>query len=65
MKNNVGKIEKILRVVVGIALIVGGIVVSGTTGIIMAGIGLVPLATGMLGNCPVYSIFKINTCKFK
>ncbi|MGD8920605.1 MAG: DUF2892 domain-containing protein [Gammaproteobacteria bacterium] len=28
-------------------------------------IGVVPLATGLIGNCPVYSIFGINTCGVK
>jgi uncharacterized membrane protein len=63
MKHNINKTERIIRVVVGSALIIGGIVVSGTAGIVMAGIGLIPIATGLIGNCPVYSIFNINTCK--
>jgi uncharacterized membrane protein len=63
MKHNIGKNYRTLRVVVGCALIACGIMVSGTAGIIMATIGLIPLGTGLAGNCPVYSIININTCK--
>lgn len=65
MKHNIGKTERVLRVIAGSALIIGGIVISGTEGIIMAGLGLIPLGTGVVGNCPVYAIFNINTCKTK
>ncbi len=63
MKHNIGKNDRILRGVVGCALVLGGLAISGTGGIIMAGIGLITLATGLVGNCPAYSIFNINTCK--
>lgn len=65
MKNNIGKTDRTLRVVIGCALIAGGVVVPGTAGLTMAIIGLIPLLTGLLGNCPIYSIFNINTCKTK
>ncbi len=63
MKKNIGKTDRIFRVVVGCVLIVGGIVVTGTAGMVMAAIGLIPLLTGLVGNCPAYSIFGIKTCK--
>lgn len=63
MKCNIGKTDRKLRVVVGSVLIITGIVVSGTAGMIMAGVGLIPLLTGLAGNCPAYSIFNIKTCK--
>ena len=65
MKKNIGKLDRYLRVVIGCALIAGGVVVPGTTGLIMATIGLVPLLTGLVGNCPAYSIFRIDTCSKK
>lgn len=65
MKNNIGKIDRTIRVVIGCALIAGGVAIPGTTGLIVAAIGLVPLLTGLVGNCPAYSIFRINTCKTK
>lgn len=65
MKNNIGKMDRISRVVIGCALIAGGVAIPGTTGLIVAAIGLVPLLTGLVGNCPAYSIFGVNTCKTK
>ena len=62
MTCNIGKKERYLRVALGAVLIVTGIVVSGITGMIVAGVGLIPLATGILGNCPAYTLFNINTC---
>jgi DUF2892 family protein len=63
MKCNIGKKERIFRVVIGCALMIGGFALSGTAGMIMAGFGLIPLGTGLVGNCPAYTILKINTCK--
>jgi DUF2892 family protein len=63
MKCNIGKKERVFRIFVGSILLIAGIAVSGTAGIIMAGLGLIPLATGLAGNCPAYSIFNVNTCK--
>ncbi len=64
MKRNEASWDRIARVILGIGLIVGGLTaVGGTTGTIMAAVGLVPLATGLMGWCPVYSIFKIGTSK--
>lgn len=62
MKQNVGGIDRILRIVVGVALIA-----AAATGAVGAWgwIGIVPLATGLIGWCPPYAIFGINTCKTK
>jgi hypothetical protein len=38
--------------------------VTGTVGA-WGYIGLVPLATGLLGNCPLYSVFGFSTCPLK
>jgi hypothetical protein len=64
MKRNVGTIDRVLRVVVGIALVVVGFgVLEGTAGIVVGVIGLIPLATGLIGWCPLYSLFKLRTSK--
>jgi hypothetical protein len=64
MKQNEANWERIARVVLGAALIIGGLVaVGGTGGYIMAAIGLIPLITGLMGWCPIYSIFKTGTHK--
>ncbi|MBL8395491.1 MAG: DUF2892 domain-containing protein [Candidatus Accumulibacter sp.] len=62
MKNNVGGIDKTLRIVVGIALItLAALGVVGAWG----WIGVVPLLTGLLGVCPAYSLLGMNTCPLK
>ncbi|MGV7221940.1 MAG: YgaP family membrane protein [Nitrospinales bacterium] len=65
MTRNIGKNERIIRVVAGVVLIITGIILSGTTGTIIAVLGLIPVITGAVGNCPVYSLAKINTCVSK
>jgi hypothetical protein len=62
MKTNIGNIERILRIVIGLALVV--LTVMGTLPA-WGYIGIVPLATGLMGWCPPYAIFGISTCKTK
>ena len=62
MKANVGGIDKILRIVIGAALIAWVLLANGP---VWAWIGVVPLATGLLNFCALYSILGINTCKVK
>ena len=59
MKQNVHNIERVIRVLVGLGLISLVFVGPQTA---WGWIGVVPLATGLIGNCPVYSIFGIKTC---
>jgi hypothetical protein len=60
MPKNVGGIDRILRIVVGALLIVWTLFLGGP---VWAWIGVVPLATGLLNFCPVYSILGMNTNK--
>lgn len=59
MKVNEGVIDRSLRVVAG--LVLTGLAVTGTIGI-WGYIGIVPLLTGAVGMCPLYSLLGINTC---
>ncbi len=60
MQCNVGKTDKTLRIVVGLALLaLGAAGVIGWWGLI----GLVPLATGLMNWCPAYTLLGIKTCK--
>jgi hypothetical protein len=61
-KSNVGGLDRILRVVVGIALLALVFVGPQT---IWGLFGIVPLVTGLFGTCPVYSLLGINTCGVK
>ena len=56
------KIERIVRIVGGLVLI--ALAATGTVGV-WGWLGLVPLATGLVGWCPPYSLLGINTCKNK
>lgn len=60
MSRNEGTLDRVLRVIVGLVLI--ALAITGTL-TPWGWIGIVPLATGILGVCPVYSLFGIRTCK--
>ena len=62
MKANVGRIDRILRVLLGLALI--GLTLTGTIGM-WGWLGVVPLATGLIGWCPPYAMLGISTCKMR
>lgn len=62
MKTNEGSLDRIARVIAGLALI--ALTVTGTIGA-WGWIGVVPLLTGILGVCPAYIPFGINTCPMK
>lgn len=63
MKKNVGTIDRSIRGLVGIALIVAYFMgmLSGTLAIVALVVGIVLLATAILGWCPPYSLLGINT----
>ncbi|MCP5277560.1 MAG: DUF2892 domain-containing protein [Thiobacillus sp.] len=62
MKANVGGIDRVLRILVGAALILWAALLGGP---VWAWIGVVPLATGLVKFCPVYPILGMNTCGTK
>ncbi len=62
MKQNVGGIDRILRIAVGVALI--ALAATGTVGL-WGYIGVVPLLTGLLGWCPPYALFGFSSCSTK
>ncbi len=64
MIKNVGSIERLLRIIVGAALIAGMWLKPEWIGI-WGWIGIVPLLTGLLGWCPPYHLLGINTNKSK
>ena len=59
MKPNVGTIDRVLRVVVGLVLIT--LAATGTVGL-WGWIGILPLLTGIFRFCPAYAILGTNTC---
>lgn len=59
MKANVGTVDRALRIVVGLVLI--GLTVTGRIGV-WGWIGVVPLVTGAVRVCPLYSMLGLKTC---
>jgi len=65
-KTNEGTVDRALRVIVGVALLVWFFVDQGQGFWHYAKlIGIVPLLTGALGFCPLYSILGVSTCPMK
>ncbi|MBL9115444.1 MAG: DUF2892 domain-containing protein [Verrucomicrobiaceae bacterium] len=58
MKPNVGTIDRALRLILGLGVIIWGAVTHSWLGVI----GLVPLLTAAIRWCPAYTPFGINTC---
>lgn len=57
---NMGTIDRVLRVVVG-AVLIALVFVGPQT--LWGWIGIIPLATALIGWCPAYSIIGVKTCK--
>lgn len=62
MKTNVGGIDRILRTVIGLALI--ALTLTGTIGV-WGWIGVVPLLTAAFGFCPLYTVLGFSSCPMK
>ena len=61
MKKNLGKTDKILRVIFGIIVIISGAYFKSVWGVL----GVIPIITSEFGICPLYLIFGINTISKK
>ena len=59
MKCNVGGIDRVLRIAVGVVLV--ALAASNVIGV-WGWIGIVPLATGLFRFCPLYPVLGINSC---
>ncbi len=64
MEHNVGTLDRILRIVVGLGLLSLVVLLDGPSrwfGLV----GLVPLMTSLMGWCPLYTMLGIRTCPLK
>jgi len=59
MKCNVGKIDRIIRIVIGLGIAIAGVIFESYWGLV----GIALMATGVFGYCLLYMPFKINTNK--
>jgi hypothetical protein len=63
LNTNVGTIDRVLRIVVGVALLVWFFVDQGTGFWHYAKlIGIVPVLTAVMGSCPLYTVLGLSTC---
>ncbi len=63
MATNIGSLDRILRIVVGLGLIAWALgYLPGYGASPWGWLGLIPLGTALVGNCPAYSILGVNTC---
>lgn len=65
LKKNVGSIDRILRIVLGLALLAGFFFNGDGAYSWLYLIGIIPLATGLMSSCPLYSILGLSTCPMK
>jgi sulfite exporter TauE/SafE len=63
MSVNVGTVDRVARIVVGIALIAFalGYIAPGSGWNWVGWIGVLPILTALIGNCPAYSVFGVST----
>ncbi len=64
MTKNVGGLDKVIRIIIGIVLLSMLFWVEGSLKWLGL-IGIVPLFTALIGWCPLYLLFGINTSKTK
>ena len=64
MTTNVGAIDRILRIIIGIVLIAFalGFIATGSAHAWLGWIGVIQLLTALVGSCPLYSITGLSTC---
>jgi len=62
MTRNEGNVDRIVRVVAGLIILSLAFVGPKSA---WGYIGLLPIITGLVGVCPAYSLFGINTCAAK
>lgn len=64
-KKNEGTLDRAFRVILGLALLAGFFLMPEASYRWAFLLGVVPLATGLIGSCPLYSILGISTCPVK
>lgn len=61
MKCNVGKTDKVIRIIIGLSIGAAGIYFKSWWGLV----GIIPVFTALVSWCPLYFPFRISTCKTK
>jgi hypothetical protein len=61
-KNNVGMTDRVIRIFIGVVLLVAFFIYPNATWRFWTLIGIIPLVTGAVGTCPLYSLLGLSTC---
>jgi hypothetical protein len=61
-KVNEGWLDRVIRLVLGVVLIIIGLYLSGALKIVLIILGIIGIITGLTGFCGLYALFGINTC---
>jgi hypothetical protein len=59
MKSNIGTVDRLLRIILGLIIAILGVVFDSWWGLV----GIIPIATGLFQFCPLYFPLKISTVK--
>ena len=62
---NEGTMDRAIRIIVGAALLAMFFLYPGASGRYWTLLGIVPLVTGLVGSCPVYTLLGMSTCPVK
>lgn len=65
MTTNVGAIDRVIRVIIGLGLLYFALFAAPTGYNWIGWIGIIPLVTALIGNCPLYSMLGVSTCSMK
>lgn len=61
MKSNVGSVDRLIRIILGLIVAIAGVIFDSWWGLI----GIVPIATGLFKFCPLYYILNLSTAPKK
>ena len=61
MKQNIGTVDRLIRVILGLVIITAGLYFESWWGLV----GLLPIFTALIGWCGLYKVLGISTCKIK
>ncbi len=64
-KKNMGTADRVIRLVIGVALLAAFFLYPDASWRYFALIGIVPIATALMSSCPLYSMFGLSTCPVK
>ena len=63
MKINVGSFDRIVRLVTGVALLYLALFAQPNGYNWIGWLGIIPIVTALVGNCPLYSVLRFSTCR--